>query len=133
MSRKIEQEVWDYSNAKASALLVLVCIANDAADATREAIIPIKDLMRLTRLAERTVYYNLNKLEEMGDLQVLGDRHTPAAYRVREYIATDGYLDGRQLNVFEQHYQQSGNIKDPARQRAIQAKRSSAPKRRRRT
>ena len=133
MSREIETEVWKYSHAKASTLLVLLCIANDAANATREAIIPVIDLMDLTRLAERTVYLNLDKLVEIGEITVIGDKHHTPSYRIREYVVTTpGYLHGQQLNVYAEHDPQPGNIKDPERQRAAHAQREYPTRKRRR-
>lgn len=127
MSDEIQTEVWEYSNAKSAALLVLVRIANNAANSTRESVTPVSELMKYTRLARRTVFYNVNKLEEMGEITVLGDRHTPATYRIREYTSwTDFGTWKKELvksNIYPEDYQQPGNIKDPERQRAIQASR----------
>ena len=133
MTRELETEVWNYSNAKAATKLVILAIANEGGNSTREAVIPIAELMRLTGLARASVYLNLHKLEEMGEIKVLGDKHHPAAFRIREFLIWDGnHGKMTKANIYPEHYPQRGNVKDPERQRAIQAYRPRIGEKRRR-
>ncbi len=125
MSDDIMQDVWHYSRAKPTTKLVLLCVADNASNVNRQALIDPRDIAERCNCTSRHVYDQLYKLEEMREIQKVADR----TYTVREYVATDGMLKGQQLNVFDDHAPQPGNIKDPERRAAIRAKR---PRQRRR-
>ena len=70
MSIKIQTQVWDYSKAKGSTLLVLIAIADGAADETREHWATIKHICDKTRLGERGVQQCISDLKLLGELEV---------------------------------------------------------------
>lgn len=126
MSREIETEVWRYSRAKAVTKLVLLCVANEANNTNREAFIDVYDIAAQCNVGWRHVYDQLAKLEEMLEVEKIADR----TYTVRKYVASGGYLNGKQLNVYEDHAPKPGNIKDPDRQASVRAMRPRQRKRR---
>lgn len=65
--------VWDHSEAKGNARLVMLAIADSANKETGEAVIAVGFIARMTRLGESTVRAHVRDLEEAGEL-VLVDR-----------------------------------------------------------
>jgi hypothetical protein len=88
MSIRIMQRVWDYSEAREGALLVLLAIADNADSETGEAWPSIKLLAQKTRLSPRAVSYATKKLVDLGEIEVLerggrkGERGRANRYRV---------------------------------------------------
>jgi len=121
MSLNIIREAWQLSRADGSALLLLLAIADNANDETREAWPSIPYLADKCRCSERWVRYLITQLEELGEVEVSKRPTGGNLYRVTDYNG---------LNWREQKYPAlGGDIKDPERQRAITANR---PRRRRR-
>lgn len=71
MSIKVMQWVWDHSSATHGALLVLLAIADCAADDGSHAFPSITELRRRSRLSERGVQESIAKLIEAGELERL--------------------------------------------------------------
>ncbi|TDD03116.1 helix-turn-helix domain-containing protein [Saccharopolyspora terrae] len=83
MSIKVMNWVWDQSPAKGTELLMLLAIADNAADDGTNAFPSVSTLARKTRLDQRTVQRIIRKLSEQGRLAVeeRGGRH-PNRYSV---------------------------------------------------
>ncbi|MCI0560407.1 MAG: helix-turn-helix domain-containing protein [Nitrososphaera sp.] len=96
MSIKIMNEVWKYSTAKASDLLVLLSIADSANEETREAFPSIKQISNKTRLSSRQVQYSLRRLEKSGELKTVFEGGTK-----RRNLFTISYLRAQPLQGAE--------------------------------
>ncbi|SDK54558.1 Helix-turn-helix domain-containing protein [Actinopolyspora mzabensis] len=70
MSIKVMTWVWDNSPTKGTELLMLLAIADNAADDGANAFPSISTLARKTRLDERTVQRILRKLSDQGQLHI---------------------------------------------------------------
>ncbi|MFC7342062.1 helix-turn-helix domain-containing protein [Saccharopolyspora griseoalba] len=83
MSIKVMNWVWDESPAKGTELLMLLAIADNAADDGTNAFPSVSTLARKTRLDQRTVQRIIRKLSDQGQLLVeeRGGRH-PNRYSV---------------------------------------------------
>jgi hypothetical protein len=89
MSIRVIQDVWDHSQARDGALLVLLAIADSADPETREAWPTVKFLAAKCRLSERAVSYATKKLVSIGEIEVLerGGRQGPRG-RANRYRVT---------------------------------------------
>ncbi|SDQ77824.1 helix-turn-helix domain-containing protein [Actinopolyspora saharensis] len=70
MSIKVMTWVWDNSPTKGTELLMLLAIADNAADDGANAFPSVSTLARKTRLDERTVQRILRKLSDQGQLHI---------------------------------------------------------------
>lgn len=70
MSIRTSDDVWKFSQAKGSDLLVLLAIADNADEETREAYPSLAHIAKKTRLSARAVNYCLARLMELGELQI---------------------------------------------------------------
>jgi DNA-binding transcriptional MocR family regulator len=71
MSIKVMNWVWEHSPTKGTELLMLLAIADNAADDGGNAFPSIRTLARKTRLDDRTVQRIVRKLAEQGQLAVV--------------------------------------------------------------
>lgn len=83
MSIRVQSAVWERSQAKGSALLLLLAIA-DFADDDGHAYPSLATLAEKTRLSERNVRYVLREVEALGELSTsVGDgKHGCNLYRI---------------------------------------------------
>lgn len=70
MSVYVSRDVWEYSKAKGSELLVLLAIADNANGETGIAWPSVGYIAKKTRLSERQVIRQIARLEEIGELSV---------------------------------------------------------------
>lgn len=92
-------EVWKYSKARGTDRLVLLALADQARDETREAWPSISYLAKRCLCDKRTVQRNIRNLEGIGEVLVIRgaagiDRHRPKAatsntYRIVVYLLDD--------------------------------------------
>lgn len=83
MSIKILSRVWEKSKAKGSGLLVLLAIADNSND-ENIAWPSIKTISKKARMSERNVQYAIQKLVELGELEVSdqASRYGTNEYRI---------------------------------------------------
>lgn len=83
MSIRVMSLVWEHSEQKEGALLVLLALADFAHDDGTMAFPSIKTLAKKARLSDRSVQYALRKLEEDGEIERTGTHQSGVAiYRV---------------------------------------------------
>ena len=109
------REVWDYSRTRGSARLMMLALADNANDETRETFPSLTYLARKCNCSYRQARFLITRCEELGELVVLERPGTSSIYRIREYNGLDERL--------ERYPDQGKNVKDVDRQRAIHAKR----------
>lgn len=91
MSVRVMSWVWDHSRSKSTQRLVLLAIADCAADDGANAYPSMAELMRKTGLSERGVQSAVNGLVELGELKVARNAGPRGCnrYRVRMTPARD--------------------------------------------
>jgi hypothetical protein len=84
MSIAISTLVWETSEAKGGALLVLLALADHANDQGGSCFPSVDRISQKARQCERNVQYNLRKLEKMGEIQTvaLGGGHRATSYQI---------------------------------------------------
>ena len=84
MSVKIVSEIWEHSQAKDSALLLLLALADHADSVSTECWPSVARLARLIRKSERNTRYLLRKLEEGGHIaiKIKGSARKTNLYRI---------------------------------------------------
>ncbi|MRG98843.1 hypothetical protein GIY21_00890 [Xanthomonas sontii] len=103
MANKVEGEVWDRYPAGGGELLLALAIADHAHDDGTHIFPGVERLARKTRQSERTVQYQLRKMEASGWLILVNDgkggrsRGIGMAGRPREYRINPAWMAGEDL------------------------------------
>lgn len=94
MSFRNVADVFDYSQASGNDRLVLLAIAENANDDAREAWPSIREIARKANIDQRTVQRSIRRLQELGELAVVGvvpgelSPSVPVRYRPNLYRLT---------------------------------------------
>ena len=88
LSIKIMSEVWEHSKLRGSQLLLLLALADNAKDETREAWPGTAYLARKTRLSVRAIHRLISELEASKELSVERNRgrNRVNLFRINEYL-----------------------------------------------
>lgn len=95
MSIKIMTEVWESANVDQGTLLVLLALADSADDSTRSCYPGVEGLSRKSRLGERQVQYCIQRLRELGIVEVRRNASPVKTnvYKIAEVSAWDASRD----------------------------------------